>query len=481
MSQATAARSSGLLAPQRAALLLAWLSSLLALIGCADATSSQQPLRLEQGIRGGARVEAGAWPAVVSLGGCTGTLVHERLVVYAAHCGTAINEVRFGVDASQPEAAVTTDFCRAYPRATLGDGTDLAFCVLAKDVTEAEPARILAGCESSQFTEGRQVTLVGFGEEQEGGSYGLARAASATLLEIGDELIVSGTSADTCKGDSGGPVFLSWPELDVGSSDAQIRLVGVTSAGSSDVCGEGIAHYVNLVKKVDWLEEASGVDITPCFDHGAWTPTPECGSTTCGAALAPEDDVTPPSVTITLPNEPVIRETLHDGQSFFETAVEVTASDVGSGVQRVTFELRDATARVLFQRVDEIPPFGLDTLRLPAGMYEFDVSATDFYANNATARATFRISAAPTASPSSGDASGCGVSAPHPAGSSAAPVLAVLSLLALSRARRAACFPLFDRSRRQSGASSTSRSRPTGSCPTDHLIAPRTTGDLLDG
>ena len=48
-------------------------------------------------IYGGTNVATCGWPTTVSLGGsCTGTLVHERVVIYAAHCGTGYSSVRLG-------------------------------------------------------------------------------------------------------------------------------------------------------------------------------------------------------------------------------------------------------------------------------------------------------------------------------------------------------------------------------------------------
>ncbi|MEE9385547.1 MAG: hypothetical protein V3V08_19225 [Nannocystaceae bacterium] len=28
---------------------------------------------------------------------------------------------------------------------------------------------------------------------------------------------------------------------------------------------------------LEWLESASGIDVTPCFDNGEWSPTADCG------------------------------------------------------------------------------------------------------------------------------------------------------------------------------------------------------------
>lgn len=378
---------------------LAWLATIGATAGCADAGATDEVGWLEESIVGGALVEPDEWPAVVSLGGCSGTLIHRRLVVYAAHCGTAIGEVRFGVDASAPAQVVATDHCQAYPGARLGDGTDLAYCVLGEDVLDVEPARVLAGCEQAELEPGREVELVGFGVDEEDGEYGLARSARATITDVGDELLISADAADTCKGDSGGPVFL--PVSD-DSGESALRLAAVTSAGTSPVCGQGVAHYVNLARKVDWLEESSGLDVTPCFDHGVWAPTPECLSESCGAAWQGQLDVEPPVVAFSVPQESRVERTLDGAESYYETPIEVVADDDGTGVERVTITLRDAHGTFLMQRVDEVPPYALSNLRLPLGAYVLEAMAQDFSQQSVTAQVEFEITDGTVAAPQTG-------------------------------------------------------------------------------
>src|SRR5687768_132103 len=48
-------------------------------------------------IVGGSEVAACGWPSVVALDGtCSGTLVHPRVVLYAAHCGPNVDFVTPG-------------------------------------------------------------------------------------------------------------------------------------------------------------------------------------------------------------------------------------------------------------------------------------------------------------------------------------------------------------------------------------------------
>jgi hypothetical protein len=413
-----------------APLSFAWL---LLCAGCGDAGGAEPSEALGQPIVGGGEVAPIDFPAVVSLGGCSGTLVHRRLVLYAAHCGTAMSEVRFGVDAARPERTVATDFCNAYPSATLGDGSDLAYCVLAEDVRDVQPARLLAGCEEPELVPGRDVTLVGFGIAADGGEYGTARSARATIDEVGDELLIAAGGVDTCRGDSGGPVLME-------VASGELRVVGVTSAGTSRRCGEGVAHYVNVARKLGWLEESAGLDVTPCFEGERWAPTSACTSVredgsepvplaTCGAAWRPTSDDTAPRLEVVAPVASLHHVTLASGEPYFETAVEARAEDLESGIKSVTFTLRDHLGEQLVERVDEIAPYGVKTLRLSAGSYTLDARAESFAGLAASRAVRLRVDSA--SAPERAGQRGCGVAQPASESTSCSFVAALLWLVAL--------------------------------------------------
>ena len=85
---------------------------------------------LELSIYGGEPTGECRWSNVVSLGQrCSGVLVHPELVLYAAHCGVDIQEIRY--DGGTRSVAQ----CAAFPGAQPG-GTDLAFCRLREPVDQ---------------------------------------------------------------------------------------------------------------------------------------------------------------------------------------------------------------------------------------------------------------------------------------------------------------------------------------------------------
>jgi len=366
---------------------------------------------------GGRLTQEGEWPAVVSLGGCTGTLVHEHLVVFAAHCGTSIPSVRFGPSADEPDRVVATTRCGEFPNARLGDGSDLAYCVLAEPVLDVEPERILAGCEADAELVGEPAWVVGYGLDSRNGMYGRQRVGVSRVQSVGDELFLEPSAVDTCKGDSGGPLFIEREEPD---GTRQRRLLGVTSAGTMSECGTGIAHYVNIARKVDWLEQASQLDVTPCFTGATWTPTADCRATrapsptgeggdadppetpaaaerpaleTCGAAFSAPTDDTPPLVEWTSPHAPRTDFELPADAKYIETEVTLDATDAGWGVEQVALSLHGESGELLLERVDQVPPFGLQTLRLPAGHFVLRAEARDYAGNTSRSKIELSVTA----------------------------------------------------------------------------------------
>ncbi|HEY8378602.1 MAG TPA: S1 family peptidase, partial [Nannocystis sp.] len=212
------------------------------------------------------------WPTTVSMeGACTGTLVHPEVVIYAAHCGLGYKTITFGESIQGPKRQVPTQFCRVFPGGGPGNGKDFAFCKLAQPQTDIPIVPIMLGCETEYLKPGQPVTVVGFGNANNG-PYGIKREVVTTINGITPqgEAFIGGGGKDSCQGDSGGPVFL---QLD----DGTWRVFGITSYGGA--CGTG-GYYSMMHNGIQWFEQESGVDLTPCWDASTnpptWSPTPEC-------------------------------------------------------------------------------------------------------------------------------------------------------------------------------------------------------------
>lgn len=345
-----------------------------------------------------------AWPTVVAVkvagGLCTGTLVHPELVLYAAHCGDQGVQIRFGETSAPTSKLVLPEFCETYPEyaGTPDQGHDWAFCKLAEPVRELPSTPILYGCEQEWLTDDSELAIVGFGKREGDAPSGTKYWAMTDVYTVDRErgVVVLGPegSPTICAGDSGGPAFLRHPE------QGTWHHVGIasTSIPSEDDpgCG-GRGQHALSDQAVEWLEAASGVDVTPCFDlDGAWNPQPGCNdfhsaepgegygsfdpwcpgtpavelSATCGPDLAFGDEQ-PPTVTIDSPT---------DGDGFADSMVEldIAVSVVDDGhVREVGLSIDGEVLPV----VDTQPPFVFEGLMFPAGTFELRASALDYAGN----------------------------------------------------------------------------------------------------
>lgn len=372
-----------------------------------------------------------AFPGVVSLDNgearCTGTLVHPRLVLYAAHCGAGSMKIGFGESAAAPARTVEPELCMINPdyAGATDRGHDWAFCRLA----EPAPVPVVPvafGCEQDLVQPQATATIVGFGEATAGSGDGPKRWASAPVrLQFADYVEVGGLGEPAgCNGDSGGPALIQ-------AADGTWRVFGIASVHVGS-CG-GIGHYAYAWDAVPWLEQSAGLDITPCHDaDGTWRPDFRCSSfaaaetagvgtwddqcaaaprgpasASCGDAFDLAPDTTPPTVAITSPTG----EPLPGPSANVDIAVD--AADVGWGVARVALEIDGAE-----QAVDDEPPFAFGAATFPAGTYTLVAVAED--AAGLTTRSepvTLEVGSDPaTGGPdATGDEAGCGCrSAPAP-------------------------------------------------------------------
>lgn len=266
-------------------LLFTWL-----LAGCGAPSPSDESAQLVRAsVTGGAVAAHGAWPMVAWLdNGCTGVLIAEDLVAFAAHCGTQVSAIWLGdllnvtVDARTQVARasdgpgvtkIPVASCVANPNWQLGASTDVAFCTLDAPALQAtEIAPPLLGCANAFVTPGTTATLVGFGLSETDTAPGTKRVVQASVVSLGTNIQIGDAEHGTCAGDSGSPAFVR-----VGDGDAsEWQVLGLLSSGlSGEACGAGF--YTPMSNALVWIESASHRDLSPCFDaKGDWSPTAAC-------------------------------------------------------------------------------------------------------------------------------------------------------------------------------------------------------------
>lgn len=214
------------------------------------------------------------FPAVVKLSNCTGTLVHPKLVVYAAHCG---KRQTVTLTHGSGGAKLAVERCNTNPRygSASQEHLDWAYCILKEPAKDWPIIPVAAGCEMDMLAKsGGEVVQCGFGRSNDGGpSFGRKRFAVSKISRVSKAEITVGDHGGVvaCPGDSGGPLLARL-------EDGSWRTIGITSTYNGRCGSGGMNTYANIAGALAWIEKDSGIDITPCFNSKQeWEPGPGCG------------------------------------------------------------------------------------------------------------------------------------------------------------------------------------------------------------
>lgn len=198
---------------------------------------------------------------------CSGTLIAPNVVVTADHCKHVTRVFLQGNDVFRPEEGETIRVARQYEHPEV----DLRVLVLEQN-SQTPPRRV---AQESDLIDLKTVTAAGFGTIDLHGvvGYGLKRKVNVPLTSLdcsapgdpkqygclpGLEIVAGhrGLLADSCRGDSGGPLYAQ-------NSEGEYCLLGATSRGARGgftTCGDG-GLYVRVDLCLDWIREVTGVAI----------------------------------------------------------------------------------------------------------------------------------------------------------------------------------------------------------------------------
>jgi uncharacterized protein (TIGR03382 family) len=242
---------------------------------------------------GGTTVSPGQWPDAVAVlganGTCTGTLIAPDVVLTAGHCAgikptqVIANTIDYSAsDGVRVQVAKT----EAYPNWQAE--YDVAVLVLASPIEGVTPRKVGTGCTFQGVVRNTSVRLVGFGATDDLGQTAntqLRQAMTAVTdpectggqgckkeIAPGGEFVAGGSgTADSCFGDSGGPVYLETP-----TGTVVIGAVSRGVDGSDTPCGGG-GIYVRTDKLIDWIEETTGKTIAADGCDGTEYSSPDVG------------------------------------------------------------------------------------------------------------------------------------------------------------------------------------------------------------
>jgi hypothetical protein len=227
-------------------------------------------------IIGGTAVAAKDFTDTVAVGSdtlwaCTGTLIAPNAVLTAAHCQDFHTQVFVGNDVNKKGKIVKVKKKIRHENFDAKFNNDLMVLILEKKVTGVKPRAVATAEVVNKATTAR---LVGFGSTRlDGtGSLGAKLQTDVPIVSTGCNGTVDGAADgqvygchlnreivagkpllnhDSCKGDSGGPLFVQ-------DAAGKWLLAGVTSRGTdraTTMCGDG-GIYVRVDAFTKWIATA---------------------------------------------------------------------------------------------------------------------------------------------------------------------------------------------------------------------------------